>query len=43
MFERGFREMEGAILADGGKLEELPAADLEHAWRAAKRRLAGDD
>jgi ATP diphosphatase len=42
-FERRFREMEGAILADGGKLEELPAADLEHAWRAAKRRLAGDD
>ena len=40
-FERRFREMERAIEDTGRSLEDLPLADLELAWRAAKRRLNG--
>ncbi len=42
-FERRFRDMERAVLADGRKLKDLGAADLDQAWRAAKRRLADGD
>ena len=39
-FRERFREME---LAAGRPLEEMPAAELEELWRAAKRRLAATD
>ncbi len=40
-FERRFRAMEDATQSAGQRLKDLPAADLERAWRNAKRRLAG--
>lgn len=39
-FERRFRDMEQAFAGDGKRLKDASAADLEHAWRAAKKRLA---
>ena len=41
-FERRFREMERAVLAEGHRLSELPAAELDQAWRTAKRHLSGE-
>ncbi len=40
-FERRFRHMEDSLKTAGQRPEDLPAADLERAWRATKRRLAG--
>ena len=40
-FERRFREMERAIVETGRSLSDLPLAELDQAWRAAKRRLNG--
>jgi ATP diphosphatase len=39
-FEARFRCMESSILESGGSLSDLDLAELEQAWRAAKRRLA---
>ena len=41
-FERRFRDMEQRVVDGGQRLRDLPAADLERAWRSAKRRLAGE-
>ena len=37
-FERRFRSMERALLADHAALKDLPLEVLEEAWQAAKRR-----
>ncbi len=39
-FERRFRDMEASIVASGGALKKMSLADLEHEWRATKKRLA---
>ena len=38
-FEDRFRAMEQAVTADGKSLKKLSLAELEQAWRAAKKRL----
>jgi nucleoside triphosphate diphosphatase len=40
-FERRFRDMEQSVVDGGQRLKDLSAADLERAWRSAKRRLSG--
>jgi MazG family protein len=39
-FETRFRSMENAVNGAGHSLRKLSLADLEHEWRAAKKRLA---
>lgn len=38
-FEARFRAMEEAVAGSGQSLKKLSQADLEHEWRAAKKRL----
>ena len=38
-FERRFRDMEAALLADGRKLRDYSLESMDKEWRAAKRRV----